>query len=118
MLADAAIFHKPPLQIALFGVAQLTFILTLAYFAKRAHPDRLRFARIAWLTAACLATSLPFAFVAYLLWPWEDLGSKNLRLAAVMALSGTFFAPIVTPFVLLRWVSRNGYRAHETKTNG
>jgi|ERR1041385_3107557 hypothetical protein len=117
MLADAAIFHKTPMQVALFGVVELAVVLTLAYLAKRAHPDRLRFTRVAWLTAACLATSLPFAFVAYRLWPW-DLDSKNLRFAVVLALLGTFFAPFVTAFVLVRRVGRTErHRAHETQTD-
>ena len=115
MLADAAIFHKAPIQVALFGVVQLAVVLTLAYLAKRARPGTLRFTRVAWLTVACLATSLPFVFVAYRLWPW-DVDSNGIKFAVALAISGTFFAPLVTAFVLVRRVGRTDrYRPQETQ---
>ncbi len=117
MLADSAILHKTPMQIALFGVVELTVVLTVACLAKRARQGELSFTRVAWLTAASLATSLPFAFVAYILWPW-DLDLNNVRLAVGLALPGAFFAPFITAFMLVRRVSRTRrHAAHDAQTN-
>lgn len=46
MFADSAIFHKTPLQVAVFGVVQLAFVLEAARFAKRIQSERLSFAAI------------------------------------------------------------------------
>jgi hypothetical protein len=95
MFADAALFHMSYPLVIFFCCVQLTIVLAVAWFGTRHRPGDFRFGRVIGLTLLCLVTSLPFAYVAYLLWPW-DMHSWILRADIFLAV----FAPIITAYIL------------------
>jgi Kef-type K+ transport system membrane component KefB len=112
MQAHAALFHKSPLEIALFGAFQLSVVFAVAWFGTRGRPDEFRLSRVIGLTVACLATALPFVLVAFWLWPW-DLEPKHIRITISSALLLAFFTPLTTAYILA--IIRKGkmLRKHE-----
>ena len=112
MQADAAFFHKSPLQIALFGAFQLSVVFAAAWFGTRSRPDEFRLSRVIGLTLACLATALPFVLLTYWLWPW-DLQSKPIRMTIAAALLLAFFTPFATAYILGIIRKRKMSRQHE-----
>jgi hypothetical protein len=95
MFADAAMFHMSYPRVILFCGIQLTIVLAVAWFGTRKHPDDFRLGRVIGLTLLCLTSSLPFAYAAYLLWPW-DMRSRILQADLFLAV----FAPVITAYVL------------------
>jgi len=95
MLADAAIFHMSYTRVVLLGVLQLTIILSLAWFGTRQRREDFRFSRVIGLTLFCLSSSLPFAFIGYLLWPW-DFQSWTAPVVILLAV----FSPVATAYIL------------------
>lgn len=95
MLAESAIDHLSFPKAILFGITQLTLILSVVWFGTRQRREDFRFSRVFGLTLLCLSSSLPFALVAYLLWPWD---SRTWTAPVVV-----FFAalsPVVTVYII------------------
>ena len=105
MLADSAIFHKSPAQVLLFGGVNLAVILAVAWFGTRSRRQDFKFGRVIGLTLLCLAASLPFAWFAFLWWPW-DFQSWIVRLDIFLMI----FAPLVPVFALVAMRKRKALR--------
>ena len=95
MLADAALFHMSYPRVIFFGVIQLCIVLSVAWFGTRQRQEDFRISRVIGLTLLCLTSSLPFAYVAYLFWPW-DFQSWVVRADVLLAI----FSPVVTACIL------------------
>ena len=95
MLEDAALFHMSYPRVILFGAVQLCIVLSVAWFGTRQRQEDFCFSRVIGLTLLCLASSLPFAYVAYLLWPW-DFQSWIVRVDILLAM----FSPLATAYIL------------------
>ena len=90
MQTGAAISHMSLSQVAFICTVQLAIVLSVAWFGTRSRREDFRFGRVIGLTLLCLATSLPFWWFAYLLWPW-DFQSWLVR--------GDIFLAVFTPLV-------------------
>lgn len=95
MQADPALFHMSYPRVVFFCVVQLTIVLAVAWFGTRQRREDFRFSRVIGLTLLCLASSLPFVSLAYLLWPW-DFQSWLVR----ADISAAVFLPVVTAYTL------------------
>src|SRR5579859_6518535 len=95
MQADAALFHMSYPRVVFFCAVQLAIVLSVAWFGTRQCREDFRFSRVIGLTVLCLSSSLPFAYVAYLAWPW-DFQSWLVRADILMAV----FTPLVMAYIL------------------
>jgi hypothetical protein len=95
MQADAAISHMSLSRVAFFCAVQLAIVLSVAWFGTRSRRDDFKFVRVIALMLFCLATSLPFWWFAYLLWPW-DFRSWLVRGDILLAV----FTPLVAAYIL------------------
>jgi cytochrome bd-type quinol oxidase subunit 2 len=83
------------LQLILVGVLQIIVVLIVCWFGTRGKRTDFRIFRVVALTLLCLASSLPFAVIAYLLWDrgWD---SQGVRIAVALAA----LTPLITAFTL------------------
>jgi hypothetical protein len=95
MQADAALYDMSLPRVAFFCTVQLAIVLAVAWIGTRSHPADFRFRRVIGLSLFCLATSLPFVWLAYVLWPW-DFQSWLVRADILLAV----FMPLVVAFIL------------------
>jgi uncharacterized membrane-anchored protein len=95
MFAETAIVSRSPLELTLIGAFQIIVVLLVCWFGTRRCRSDFRLGRVAVLTLLCLATSLPFGLVAYLLRPW-DWESRIVRAAIVLPV----FMPLFTALAL------------------
>jgi hypothetical protein len=84
-----------PREAVLFGGFYVAFILAVACYGTRTHPEDFKLNRVSRITLLCLATSLPFACLAYLLWPWDF---QSWRVQADILL--TVLTPLFSAFLL------------------
>ena len=97
MQADAVISDMSLPRVAFFCTVQLAIVLSVAWFGIRSRREDFKFGRVIWLTLLCLATSLPFAWLAYRLWPW-DFESWLLRADISLAVF-TPLTPLIVAFI-------------------
>lgn len=95
MQADITFSQTSPLQYTLLCILLLAIVLLGGWFCGRAQRESFKLRRAISLMLLCLATSLPFAFIAYSLWPWDF---DSLLLQADISLA--IFAPLVTAYVI------------------
>jgi len=95
MLADSTTDNPSLSRAIVCGVIQLILVLSIVWFSTRKRREDFRFSRVIGLTLLCLSSSLPFALVAYLLWPWDfrTWAAPTVVLLAV-------FSPIATAYIL------------------
>lgn len=95
MLAESAIDHLTFPRAIVFGVIQLTLILSAVWIGTRQRREDFRFSRVIGLTLLCLSSWIPFALIAYLLWPL-DFRTWPAPIFILLAV----FSPLVTAFIL------------------
>jgi hypothetical protein len=91
MQTDPALSNPSYLRVICAGLLQLILVLAYAWFGTRQRRADFRFFRVIRLTLLCLASSLPFACIAYWLWPWNF---ESWWLQANLFLM--VFSPIIT----------------------
>lgn len=83
MFAESAAMNRRPLELVLLGAFQIALVLVVSWFGTRHDRAGFHLGRIAVLTLLCLATGLPFALVAYWLYPW-DWNSNLVRTVVIL----------------------------------
>ena len=111
MFAEFAIENRNPLEPILIGVFQIIVVLLVCWFGTRSHRSDFKLSRVVGLTLLCLGTALPFAVIAYLLFPW-NWESPTVRVAIVLPV----LVPLVTAFALA-FIKRLRKGAHDTPHN-
>jgi hypothetical protein len=105
MQADAAIFRMSVPEVLFFGAAELTFVLAVAWFGARSRQEDFSFGRVVLITLLCLSTSLPFAWLAYRLWPW-DFQSWLVKCDILSAVFTPLFAALILGIIRKRKLTK------------
>src|SRR5262245_45726865 len=91
---------RSPLELMSAAAFQITVVLFVVWFGTRHRRNEFRFGRVAAVSLLCLASAVPQAAIAYLLWPWD--WESWISRTSVLAVA---IAPLGTAIVLgLLWV--------------